>query len=51
MSDIGPSLFYVRDTHTNLRFLIDTGSKVSVTFHDRRHPPDKLIVNDTPIYT
>lgn len=48
-------LFYVRDTHTQLRFLIDTGSEVSVippSPRDRKHPHDKLVLraaNDTPI--
>ena len=50
-------LFYISDNNTHTRFLIDTGSEVSVippTPTDRRHPPDKLTlmaVNDTPIRT
>ena len=56
----GPSssrLFHVQDTHTHTRFLVDTGSEVSVlppSPSDRRHPPDKLslmAVNNTPIAT
>ena len=43
----GPTLsrlFYVRDAHTHLCFLIDTGSEVSVippSPLDRKRPPDK----------
>ena len=50
-------LFYVCDSSTHTRFLIDTGSEVSVlppSPSDRRHLPDKLTltaVNDTPIPT
>lgn len=50
-------LFYVRDTHTNARFLVDTGSEVSVippTIADRRHSYDALTltaVNNTSIRT
>ena len=50
-------LFYVRDTHTNTRFLVDTGSEVSVispTAADRRHsldPRTLMAVNNTPINT
>ena len=52
-SDPGPylsRLLYVRDMHTHLCFLIDTGSEVSVippSSHDRRHPPDKLTLMAT----
>ena len=50
-------LFFIKDLHTHTRFLVDTGSEVSVvppssTAH--KHPPDKLTlaaVNDTPIRT
>ena len=50
-------LFYVRDTHTNTRFLVDTGSEVSVippTAADRRRsfdPRTLIAVNNTPINT
>ena len=50
-------LFYVQDTHTGVRFLVDTGSEVSVispSHKDRKHLPDKLdltAINDTPIAT
>ncbi len=50
-------LFFVSDAHTNTRFLVDTGSEVSVippTPTDRRRSPDSLTlmaVNDTPIRT
>ena len=50
-------LFYVSDNNTYTRFLIDTGSEVSVippSPSTRRLPPDKLMltaVNDTPIPT
>ncbi len=50
-------LFYVTDTHTDTRFLVDTGSEVSVillTLSKRKSPPDKLTliaVNSTPITT
>ena len=50
-------LFYVRDMHTNTRFLIDTGSEVCVippTPADRRRSPDSLAltaVNNTSIRT
>ena len=50
-------LFYVTDTHTGTRFLVDTGSEVSViplTLSKRKSPPDKLTliaVNSTPITT
>ena len=50
-------LFYVCDNNTHTRFLIDTGSEVSVlppSPADYRHLPDKLTliaVNDTPIPT
>ena len=50
-------LFYVSDNSTHTRFLIDTGSEVSVippSRSDRRSPPDKLTltaVNNTPIST
>ena len=50
-------LFYVRDTHTNTRFLVDTGSEVSVispTAADRRRsldPRTLMAVNNTPINT
>ena len=50
-------LFYVRDTHTNSRFLVDTGSEVSVispTAADRRRsldPRTLMAVNNTPINT
>ena len=50
-------LFYVRDTHTNTRLLVDTGSEVSVippTNADRRHSHDALTltaVNNTSIRT
>ena len=49
-------LFYVRDTHTNTRFLIDTGSEVSAIPPSpaERRSPDALTlmaVNDTPIRT
>ena len=56
----GPNLsrlFYVNDTQTHTRFLVDTGSEISAippSHLDRRHPPDKLTlmaVNDTPIHT
>ena len=50
-------LFYVRDAHTGTRFLVDTGSEVSVILpspSDCKHPPDKLAlmaVNDTSTST
>ena len=50
-------LFHVTDKVTGTRFLVDTGSEVSVlppSFTDRKHPPDKLTltaVNHTPIST
>ena len=50
-------LFYVRDTHTNTRFLVDTGFEVSVispTAADRRRsldPRTLMAVNNTPINT
>ena len=50
-------LFHVHDTNTHTRFLIDTGSEVSIlppSTADRRRPPDKLAlmaVNNTPIAT
>ena len=50
-------LFFVSDAHTNTRFLVDTGSEVSVippTPADRRCSPDPLTlmaVNHTPIRT
>ncbi len=50
-------LFFVSDAHTNTRFLVDTGSEVSVippNPTDRRRSPDSLTlmaVNDTPIRT
>ncbi len=50
-------LLFVTDTHTNTRFLIDTGSEVSVippTPADRRRSPDPLAltaVNNTTIHT
>ncbi len=50
-------LFYVTDTHTGTRFLVDTGSEVSViplTLSKCKSPPDKLTliaVNSTPITT
>ncbi len=50
-------LFYVTDTHTGTRFLVDTGSEVNViplTLSKRKSPPDKLTliaVNSTPITT
>lgn len=50
-------LFYVADKVTGIRFLVDTGSEVSVippSLSDRRHPPDKLTltaVNNTSIST
>ncbi len=50
-------LFYVRDAHTHTRFLVDTGSEVSIippTFADRRHPPAPrtlTAVNNTSIRT
>ena len=56
----GPSpsrLFFVSDMHTHTRFLIDTGSEVSVippTPADRRRSPDPLTltaVNNTSIRT
>ena len=54
---IASRLFYVRDTHTNTRFLVDTGSEVSVippTIADHRHSYDALTltaVNNTSIHT
>ena len=50
-------LFYVTDKVTGTRFLVDTGSEVSVippSLSDRRHPPDKFTltaVNNTSIST
>ena len=50
-------LFYVRDINTNARFLVDTGSEVSVippTATDRRRsldPRTLIAVNNTPINT
>ena len=50
-------LFYVSDAHTNTRFLVDTGSEVSVippTPADRQRSPDPLTlsaVNNTAIRT
>ena len=50
-------LFFVTDTHTNTRFLVDTGSEVSVippTPADRRRSPDPrtlTAVNNTSIRT
>ena len=50
-------LFYVSDKYTNTRYLVDTGSEVSVippTPADRRRSPDPLTlmaVNHTPIHT
>lgn len=50
-------LFYIMDKVTGTRFLVDTGSEVSVIPPSpaaRKHPPDKLTltaVNDTPIPT
>ena len=50
-------LFYVSDSHTNIHFLVDTGSEVSViplTLADRRRSPDPLTlaaVNETAIKT
>ena len=50
-------LFFVSDAHTNTRFLVDTGSEVSVippTPTDRRSSPESLTlmaVNNTPIRT
>ena len=50
-------LFFVRDTHTNTRFLVDTGSEVSVippTPADRKHSLDPRTlnaVNNTSITT
>ncbi len=47
----------VMDAHTGTRFLVDTGSEVSViplTLSKRKSPPDKLTliaVNNTPITT
>ena len=56
-SPIISRLFYIVDKTMGTRFLVDTGSEVSViptSFSDRRHPPDKLTltaVNNTPIPT
>ncbi len=56
----GPSLsrlFYIADTVTSTRYLVDTGSEVSVipsSLDDRKHPPDKLTlaaINNTSIRT
>ncbi len=50
-------LFFVSDRNTHARFLVDTGSEVSVippSPTDRRRSPDELTlmaVNDTPIRT
>ena len=50
-------LFFIKDLHTHTRFLVDTGSEVSVvppSLTAHKHPPDKLTVaavNDTPIRT
>ena len=50
-------LFYVTDKETHIRFLVDTGSEVSVippSASDRKHVPDTLsltAVNNTPIPT
>ena len=50
-------LFYIQDAHTNTRFLVDTGSEVSVippTPADRRRSTDSrtlTAVNNTPIRT
>ena len=50
-------LFYVADKVTGIRFLVDTGSEVSVippSSSDRRHPSDKFAltaVNNTSIAT
>ena len=50
-------LFFVSDTNTHTRFLVDTGSEVSVippSPADRRRSPDALTlmaVNNTPIRT
>ena len=50
-------LFYVMDSHTGTRFLVDTGSEVSVippALSKHKYPPDKLTlmaVNNTPITT
>ena len=50
-------LFYVSDKHTNTRFLVDTGSEVSIVPPipaDLRHSPDPLTliaVNNTSIHT
>ena len=50
-------LFYITDKVTGTRFLVDTGSEVSVvppSLPDRRHPPDSLTltaVNNTSIST
>ena len=50
-------LFYVSDSHTNIHFLVDTGSEVSIippTPADRRRSPDPLTltaVNETAIKT
>ncbi len=48
-------LFYARDAHTHTRFLVHTGSEVSIiplTFADRKHPPAPrtlTAVNNTSI--
>ena len=50
-------LFYVRDRHNNARFLVDTGSEVSVippttADHTRTLDPRTLVaVNNSPIHT
>ena len=50
-------LFYITDKETHIRFLVDTGSEVSVILpsaSDRTHVPDTLsltAVNNTPIPT
>ena len=50
-------LFYITDRNTGTRYLVDTGSEVSVippSIHDRKQSPDKLAltaVNNTPIST
>ena len=54
---IASRLFFVSDAHTHTRFLVDTGSEVSVippTPADRRHSPDSrtlTAVNNTSICT